>query len=96
MMMVASVGLPEVLNDPTLDRSETLAQRLTAEFLGLAPDTVEQCVADVSACVAHLGVAATPSLVERIVREHLVGMVKSEPPSGRPSPCITGRVAAGA
>lgn len=84
MMMVASVGLPEILNDPTLDRPDALARRLAAEFLGLAPDAVEQCVADVSACVTHLGVPATPSLIERIVREHLVGMVKSEPPSGRP------------
>lgn len=84
MMMVASVGLPEILSDPSLDRSATLAQRLSAEFIGLPRATVEQCVADVSACVTHLGVDATPSLVERIVREHLVGMVKSEPPSGRP------------
>lgn len=69
-------------------RSETrdlLARRLAAEFAILASSTVERCVADVQACVTHLGLDATPVLVERIAREHLVGMVKSEPPSGRTS-----------
>ncbi|MFI0355604.1 hypothetical protein [Actinomadura sp. 9N407] len=60
-----------------------LAGRLAAEFEIFNPDTVERCVADVQACMTHLGLEATPALVERMAREHLVGMVKSEPPSGR-------------
>jgi len=44
---------------------------------------VDRCVTDTRACVAHLGIDPTPELVERIAREHLTGMVKSEPPSGR-------------
>ncbi|MFC5750258.1 hypothetical protein [Actinomadura rugatobispora] len=60
-----------------------LSGRLAAEFATVTPDTVERCVADVQACVAHLGLEPTPALVERMAREHLVGMVKSEPPSGR-------------
>jgi hypothetical protein len=87
MMMVAYVGLPERLPDRDgghgPEGGGTLVQRLSAEFFLIPPDAVERCVADVSACVSHLGVDATPALVERIVREHLVGMVKSEPPSGR-------------
>ncbi|WP_157431630.1 hypothetical protein [Actinomadura hibisca] len=60
-----------------------LARRLTAEFVIFSADTVERCVADVQACATHLGLDPTPALVERMAREHLVGMVKSEPPSGR-------------
>ncbi|KAB2346420.1 hypothetical protein [Actinomadura rudentiformis] len=67
-------------------RSETrdvLARRLAAEFATFSTGTVERCVADVHACMTHLGLDATPDLVERLAREHLVGMIKSEPPSGR-------------
>ncbi len=67
-------------------RSETrllLSGRLALEFSSFSRDTVERCVADVQACMTHLGLEATPALVERMAREHLVGMVKSEPPSGR-------------
>jgi hypothetical protein len=60
-----------------------LSGRLAAEFATFPSDTVERCVADVQACVTHLGLEPTPALVERMAREHLVGMVKSEPPSGR-------------
>ncbi|MEW2359947.1 MULTISPECIES: hypothetical protein [Thermomonosporaceae] len=60
-----------------------LTGRLSLEFAIFTPDTVERCVADVQACATHLGLDATPALVERMAREHLVGMVKSEPPSGR-------------
>jgi hypothetical protein len=81
MMMVAPVGLPGKSVDR--ERSGTLVQRLSEEFVPISPETVERCVNDVQACVTHLGMDATPALVERIVREHLVGMVMSEPPSGR-------------
>ncbi|GAA0272335.1 hypothetical protein GCM10009527_080980 [Actinomadura nitritigenes] len=67
-------------------RSETrdaLTRRLTDEFSHFSPDAVHQCVADVQACMAHLGLDPTPARVERMAREHLVGMLKSEPPSGR-------------
>ncbi|GLZ14272.1 hypothetical protein Acsp04_45070 [Actinomadura sp. NBRC 104425] len=62
---------------------ELLTRRLAAEFTGFSPATVARCVADVQACLTHLGLDATPELVERMAREHLVGMVKSRPPSGR-------------
>jgi hypothetical protein len=68
-------------------RSETrdlLAQRLAAEFGNFTPDTVERCVADVRACMTHLGLDANPDSVERMAREHLVGMVKSIPPTPDP------------
>ncbi|MEU5882127.1 hypothetical protein [Spirillospora sp. NPDC047279] len=62
---------------------DRLARRLAAEFASFNAVTVERCVADVQACMTHLGLEATPDLVERMAREHLVGMIKSEPPSGR-------------
>jgi len=68
-------------------RSETrdlLAQRLAAEFGVFTPDTVERCVADVRACMTHLGLDASPDSVERMAREHLVSMVKSIPPTPDP------------
>lgn len=62
---------------------DLLTRRLEAEFGILAPDDVRQCVDDVHARMAHLGVDTRPAAVERIAREHLIGMVKSQPPSGR-------------
>ncbi|MFG2003213.1 hypothetical protein ACGFNU_29035 [Spirillospora sp. NPDC048911] len=67
-------------------RSETrdrLARRLAAEFATVSAGTVERCVADVQVCMTHLGFEATPDRVERLARERLVGVIKSEPPSGR-------------
>jgi hypothetical protein len=61
----------------------SIARRLTAEFLDFSNDTIARCVADVWACVEHLGLEVTPPLVERVAREHLTARVKSEPPSGR-------------
>ncbi len=61
----------------------TITRRLTAEFLVFPADTVGRCVSDAWACAEHLGLEVTPRLVERIAREHLTAMVKSEPPSGR-------------
>ncbi|HEX2315848.1 MAG TPA: hypothetical protein VHJ17_19035 [Thermomonospora sp.] len=72
-----------VLADRRGDAREVLSRRLAAEFAVLPTETVRRCVADVLACMTHLGVEATPALVERMAREHLVGVVKSEPPSGR-------------
>ncbi|MQY08347.1 hypothetical protein [Actinomadura macrotermitis] len=71
------------LTDHRRQARDDLARRLADEFLSFPSDTVDRCVADVLACVTHLGIDATPALVERMAREHLVGMVKSEPPSGR-------------
>ena len=83
MMMAALTGRPP--NPSRFDRTptETVEQRLRHEFRDLAPEAVRRCVADVNACVIHLGMEAAPALVEAIAREHLVGMVKSDPPSGR-------------
>ncbi|GAA3926605.1 hypothetical protein GCM10023085_04970 [Actinomadura viridis] len=67
-------------------RNETrrlLAGRLAREFSIVDPAAVDRCVADVQARMTHLGVDPTPARVERVAREQLVGMVKSEPPSGR-------------
>ncbi|GAA3230257.1 hypothetical protein [Actinocorallia longicatena] len=63
--------------------AEPVSGRLSREFSALSPDVVTSCVTEVHHCVAHLGLDPTPALVERIAREHLTGMVKSEPPSGR-------------
>ncbi|RAY10837.1 hypothetical protein DPM19_33275 [Actinomadura craniellae] len=63
---------------------DATAQRLAAEFVPIPPATVERCVADVEACVTHLGLDPTPEIIERVAREHLTGMIKSRPPSGRP------------
>jgi hypothetical protein len=60
-----------------------ITQRLSIEFVVFSQDTVDRCVADVWACAEHLGLEVTPPLVERVAREHLTAMVKSEPPSGR-------------
>ncbi|TDC53188.1 hypothetical protein E1281_18130 [Actinomadura sp. KC345] len=61
----------------------TLTQRLCDEFATFPLDAVYRCVADVQARMAHLGLDATPARVERMAREHLTGILKSEPPSGR-------------
>ncbi|WP_433335665.1 hypothetical protein [Spirillospora sp. CA-294931] len=74
------------LADHRTETRDLLARRLSAEFMILTTDTVERCVADVQACMTHLGLDATPALVERMAREHLVGMVKSAPPSRRRAP----------
>ncbi|MFC4052316.1 hypothetical protein ACFOY4_21745 [Actinomadura syzygii] len=62
---------------------EALARRLCDEFTSFPSGTVHRCVADVQACMTHLGLEATPARVERMAREHLTGILKSEPPSGR-------------
>ncbi|MCT9931116.1 hypothetical protein N5079_12905 [Planotetraspora sp. A-T 1434] len=55
--------------------------RLAAEFLTLPLDAVDRCVADVWACAEHMGLDVTPEIVERVAREHLLGVVNSTPPT---------------
>ena len=62
---------------------DALTRRLSDEFTTFPWDAVDRCVADVQACMAHLGLEATPARVERLAREQLTGILKSEPPSGR-------------
>ncbi|MBG0812711.1 hypothetical protein [Planomonospora sp. ID82291] len=63
---------------------DSLSSRLAAEFRTLPPGTVDRCVADVRACTEHLGVEATPEVVERVAREHLLAIVNSAPPPRSP------------
>ncbi|MCW2943411.1 MAG: hypothetical protein JWR24_128 [Actinoallomurus sp.] len=60
-----------------------MVRRLCRDFAALSSDTVERCVHDVWLRGRHLGLDLTPPLVERVAREHLVCIVKSEPPSAR-------------
>lgn len=71
------------LADHRREVRDKLAQRLCDEFASFPLEKVDRCVADVQACMAHLGLEATPARVERMAREHLTGILKSEPPSGR-------------
>ncbi|WUI01840.1 hypothetical protein OHR68_08530 [Spirillospora sp. NBC_00431] len=75
--------IPALTDHQTRD---ALARRLSDEFASFQSDTVHRCVADVQARMAHLGLEATPARVERMAREHLTGILKSEPPSGRRAP----------
>ncbi|WP_242614418.1 hypothetical protein [Actinomadura roseirufa] len=72
------------LTDHRSEPREALARRLSNEFATFSSEAVRRCVADVHARMTHLGLDATPARVERMAREHLLGMVNSEPPSGRP------------
>jgi hypothetical protein len=65
-----------------LTASETVTRRLAAEFPGLAPAAIERCVTDTWICAEHLGLAVTARLVERVAREHLLGVLNAVPPSG--------------
>lgn len=62
---------------------EPVSARLSAEFFSVPVETVDRLVFDVWVCAEHLGVTVTPALVERIAREHLLGVVNSSPPSLR-------------
>ncbi|GAA3723862.1 hypothetical protein [Salinactinospora qingdaonensis] len=61
---------------------QQVTARLVSEFSAVSHSRVERCVSDTWRCAEHLGFEATPGLVERVAREHLQAMVKSEPPSG--------------
>ncbi len=61
----------------------TVVRRLCGDFTALSPETVKRCVRDVRRRGRHLGLDLGPVLVELVAREHLVSMVKSEPPSAR-------------
>jgi hypothetical protein len=63
---------------------DPVSARLTAEFLTVPLGTVARCVADVRACAEHLGVDATPEVIERVAREHLLALVNSAPPPRSP------------
>ncbi|MEV7010309.1 hypothetical protein [Streptosporangium sp. NPDC051022] len=67
---------------PTLH--DRVSARLAAEFLTVPLGTVDRCVADVRACAEHLGIEATPEVVERVAREHLLALVNSAPPPRSP------------
>jgi hypothetical protein len=60
---------------------ELVIARLAAEFLTVPLSTVDRSVADAWARGEHLGLAVTPEIVERVAREHLLGLVNSAPPS---------------
>lgn len=64
--------------------------RLRNEFHTLPHRSVERCVTDTWHCARHLGFETTPSLVERVAREHLRALVESAPPSASPSAADTG------
>lgn len=64
----------------------SVTDRLVGEFPILPAATVRRQVEDARVCVRQLGLEATPWLVERVAREHLIHLVRSEPPSGRPGP----------
>lgn len=66
-----------------VDIPTPMVRRLRRDFAELPPETVERCVEDVRRRGRHLGVTLTPRTVERLAREHLMSMVKSEPPSSR-------------
>lgn len=74
--------LPAIAGHQT-EISHTITRRLTAEFMVFSTDTVARCVSDAWNCAEHLGLEVTPPLVERIARERLTAVAKSEPPSGR-------------
>ncbi|MEU9884620.1 hypothetical protein [Sphaerisporangium sp. NPDC051011] len=56
-----------------------VSERLSHEFVTIPAETVDRCVEDVWACAAHLGVDATPTVVERIARERLLAVAGSAP-----------------
>ncbi|NDU74073.1 hypothetical protein GWI34_15720 [Actinomadura sp. DSM 109109] len=74
--------MPALADHPNETR-DALERRLCDEFASVSSGAVHQCVADVQACMAHLGLEATPARVERMAREQLTGILKSQPPSGR-------------
>ncbi|MFI0418200.1 hypothetical protein [Spongiactinospora sp. 9N601] len=59
---------------------DPVIERLTAEFGGVPVESVARRVADVRTCARHLGIPATPEIVERVAREHLLALVNSAPP----------------
>ncbi|MEU6744148.1 hypothetical protein [Streptosporangium sandarakinum] len=63
---------------------DPVSARLADEFLTVPHGTVSRCVADVRACAEHLGIDATPEVVERVAREHLLALVNSAPPPRSP------------
>ncbi|GAA0850285.1 MULTISPECIES: hypothetical protein [Streptosporangium] len=69
---------------PSTTCHEPVTSHLAAEFLTVPVETVGRCVAEVCACAEHLGIEATPEVVERVAREHLLALVNSAPPPRGP------------
>lgn len=70
-----------VVRDATHARSQ-IGDRLAVDFGDLSRGTIDRWVLDAWRCVGQLGLDVTPWVVERVAREHLMAIVKSEPPSG--------------
>jgi len=81
-MVSTLTGPGHEVADDVWDLNPLVMRQLSAEFVVLSADTIERCVTDVGICALHLGLDATPQLVEGMARERLLGMVKSKPPSG--------------
>jgi len=81
-MVSTLTGPGHEVADDVWDPNPLVMRQLSAEFVVLSADTIERCVTDVGICALHLGLDATPQLVEGMARERLLGMVKSKPPSG--------------
>ncbi|RAY16628.1 hypothetical protein DPM19_00095 [Actinomadura craniellae] len=56
---------------------EHIAVRLAAEFPFLDRHTISTCVRDTCNCLAHLGIAVSPDVIERLAREHLTTLASS-------------------
>ncbi|MEV4097660.1 hypothetical protein [Streptosporangium saharense] len=63
---------------------DRVSSGLAAEFPTVPPGTVARRVADARARAEHLGIEATPEVVERVAREHLLALVNSAPPPWSP------------
>jgi len=60
---------------------DPVSLHLASEFLSLPIDTIDRCVGNVLSCTEHIGIEATPDMIERMAREHLLALVNSAPPS---------------
>lgn len=69
---------------PRTAARDALTARLAAEFLDVPTEIVSGRVRDAWARTEHLGITATPEVIERIAREHLLAVVNSTPPPKAP------------
>ena len=61
-----------------------LAHYRVTPALVVVPEDAAQLAAVVRACAEHLGIRATPEVIERVAREHLLALVNSAPPPRSP------------